>query len=538
MGIFDLFKKQPSREEVIKELTDPSRKITRALWRFMGSNTPVWKDDNTEEYVTYGYNYNYLVYAIISWKAQKAAQVPFKAYRMRGGKKEYIDDHWSLELFERPNQWQGRTEFFEQFYGFKSIDGNSYIYTPKIENGINRGRVPEMHVLPAPITEIVTGDNYNPIGGYRIEYSGNVNDFAADEVIHSRYANYDFRYQSYIYGISPLQAAWRNVQKSNSNIEAAKKSFDNMGALGLLYQKDKEVAQLIDENTRKRTQNKLDKKIRGTDNAGRVLWSNGDYGYINFGADPVDLALIEDEKLTLRQLCAVFKVQPELFGDVEGSTFNNLKEARKISYVDGIIPDVQNFADEFNRHILSPLGDVRIEPALDKVPELQADKKEMADWLSRAPWLTENEKREMMGMGPVDGLDVNLYPSSYLPASFLVSDISNIDKALDVYKIDREEIDERYDEYKRTVNMSASELERWSETECSKLASQDLSPIRRNLELLRTNKSDWTEKHYRWAGQTISFVSRMRGNERGEPAREGCPSKRDISLKNWAFDPS
>lgn len=112
------------------------------------------------------------------------------------------------------------------------------------------------------------------------------------------------------------------------------------------------------------------------------------------------------------------------------------------------------------------------------------------------------------------------------------------DELLDTQAPDPDELDEVFSKYRATVNMSASELERWSENECSKLASVDRSPIRRNLELLRTKKGSWTEKHVRWANRTISFVSRMRGAEQGEPAKEGCPSKRDISLKNWAFDPN
>jgi hypothetical protein len=100
-----------------------------------------------------------------------------------------------------------------------------------------------------------------------------------------------------------------------------------------------------------------------------------------------------------------------------------------------------------------------------------------------------------------------------------------------------EEISDRFSDYKATVNMSFSELERWSETECSKKASLTRSPITRNLELLNTKKKDWTNKHFNWAGKTIAFVNRMKNGEQGEIV-EGCNlSKRDISLKNWAFDP-
>lgn len=103
---------------------------------------------------------------------------------------------------------------------------------------------------------------------------------------------------------------------------------------------------------------------------------------------------------------------------------------------------------------------------------------------------------------------------------------------------EQDERDEIYKRYHALVNMSASELERWAESECSKLASLTRAPIKRNLHLLRTPKEKWGARELRWAKRTISFVSRMRGMPRGEPAREGCPSARDIALMNWAYRPS
>jgi len=101
-----------------------------------------------------------------------------------------------------------------------------------------------------------------------------------------------------------------------------------------------------------------------------------------------------------------------------------------------------------------------------------------------------------------------------------------------------EELDEVYRKWNRLANMSASDLRAWSETECSRLASVDpVAVIARNLELLETKKDDWTEKHIKNANRAISFIERMRNGEQGEPARDGCPSKRDISLMNWAHDP-
>ena len=105
-----------------------------------------------------------------------------------------------------------------------------------------------------------------------------------------------------------------------------------------------------------------------------------------------------------------------------------------------------------------------------------------------------------------------------------------------------EEIVMRYDDYMSAVNMTYSELKAWSETECSTLASLDRSPIERNLELLSTNKDEWTNKHFEWAGKTIAFINRMRENTAGDLLTDSngndCGSKRTISLKNWAYDPN
>ena len=99
------------------------------------------------------------------------------------------------------------------------------------------------------------------------------------------------------------------------------------------------------------------------------------------------------------------------------------------------------------------------------------------------------------------------------------------------------EVGHWYERYHNAVNMTAAEMRRWSKDPCSQLASLDDGPVERNLHLLSTPRSSWGGKEVMWAKRTVSFVARMRGMRSGRPAGPGCPSKRDISLKNWAFDP-
>lgn len=101
-----------------------------------------------------------------------------------------------------------------------------------------------------------------------------------------------------------------------------------------------------------------------------------------------------------------------------------------------------------------------------------------------------------------------------------------------------DEIVEIRKRWRDSVNMSASELRKWSENECSRKASVDAAAvIKRNLRLLETPADEWDQRDARDANRTISFIARMRKVEQGEAAADGCPSKRDISLRNWGFNP-
>jgi hypothetical protein len=104
--------------------------------------------------------------------------------------------------------------------------------------------------------------------------------------------------------------------------------------------------------------------------------------------------------------------------------------------------------------------------------------------------------------------------------------------------MNRTQINNVYSRYKQSVNMSYSELLKWSQNPCSKKASIGNTAINRNLMLLKTPKEQWTVKHATEALKSISFNTRMSKVNAGDIIK-GCGiSKRTISLKNWALDPN
>lgn len=120
---------------------------------------------------------------------------------------------------------------------------------------------------------------------------------------------------------------------------------------------------------------------------------------------------------------------------------------------------------------------------------------------------------------------------------------TNISRAYSEAEVELQEddsLEEVWDDFQDAVNITASELERWSGNPCSREASVDpRSVIERNLRLLSKNKSDWTDGDVKDAKRTISFIARMKPNKPDSPkdGSFGCPSEWAISLLNWAYNP-
>lgn len=130
------------------------------------------------------------------------------------------------------------------------------------------------------------------------------------------------------------------------------------------------------------------------------------------------------------------------------------------------------------------------------------------------------------------------YNSSEELIDFMTEFLNDFISNLDVKNaFTQEEIDETYTEYKSSVNMSYSELKRWSETECSKKASIGRTAINRNLTLLSKKKADWTSANATEARKAIAYIARAIKQPQGKNVSKDCPySKNYIALKNWAYD--
>lgn len=431
-----------------------------AILRMVGGGNIAYMPDNVESYIKDGYLFNPVTYSIVSYIAQKAANVPFGVYevkdekalrmyksagpdfsiaKMKMYKKALIEvpDHEFNEIFIRPNPLQGWAEFIEQVVGFKLVTGNSFIHAVGPDNGINSGKITELWQLPTQLIEIVAGDQYEPVREYRMKADRSVV-IPPEEMIHLKYWTPEYIGASFLWGLSPIRAARRVISRSNASYDSSLASFQNMGALGFVSSDagpndpglTPEVASEIERRLAEKT---------GPKNRGKHLVTSANLKWQQIGMSPVDLAILESDKLDLRSQCNIFHVPSELFGDSENKTYSNTKEAGKAIYNNAVLPALNQFRDAVNKHLNRVYGDrFYIDYDATMLPEMQQDINAMTTALQGAWWLTPNERRELM-VWPRDTseplMDAYMVPMGLLPLTGYMPSDEELDALKSKYKL-------------------------------------------------------------------------------------------------------
>ena len=395
------------------------------------------------------YKSNPLVYSIVSFIAQKAAAIPWFVYRIKNekafrnyklmsldsGRKdyvlyrkaalEYIEGHPLEKILKYPNILQGWSEFCEQVLTYKLITGNSYIHM------ITAGReLKEMWSISPTMVEIETGNVDNPIAGYKVaNNSGVTRRLLPSEVIHLRYSNPDK--VTNLYGQSPLEAAARVIARSNAAYDMSTNSLQNNGILGIISSETDEApltqeqAEAIEEKLRQKSS--ASSRNRWVATSAKIKWQQ-------MGLSPVDLGIIESDKMDLRTLCNVYHLPSELFNDSANKTYSNTREAGRALYTNAVIPLLASMRDEFNRWLAMNYDkSVVVDYDLTGIAELQESLDLLVNQLATAWWLTPNQKLEAMGWELSDNemMDKIWVPASLIPMDMAAGEEDISDEAVE-----------------------------------------------------------------------------------------------------------
>jgi HK97 family phage portal protein len=417
--------------------TTDSNSLYRMMFQYINYDLPLWMGSNPKNFIDKGFAYNDLVYSIISTKmdiadsiswltykvvddnAMKAMKYHHKAYskginpahnlkqahKYRQKALQEVSDKQVKDLVEHPNSHQSLSNIASEYFGWMDVIGNFYLYALQREDA--KKSIQSVHVAPAHEVEIIAGNWYNPVKGYKLKaYLGN-EEIAAEQMMHLKNWNPEFDYDGrQLYGFAPLKAGARILALDNVGIETSEANFKNSGVRGIIHQaihKDGMANGMTPEQAAQ-LKNKID-SWSGHDKSGGIAATNAPIAFTKIGDTPVDLGIYQAMDKNMIRLCNLFKVPPELF--MPGTTFSNKAEARKTLITTGILPKMDLFRDRYNRFVVDKLNAVTgkqyyVDYDLFSIAELQEDLGKIADMYKGIDWVTINEKREAMNYGKLD----------------------------------------------------------------------------------------------------------------------------------------
>lgn len=341
---------------------------------------------------------NAVAYRCVRMIAEGAASVPWLLY---DGRKE-VESHPLLNLLARPNPEEEGSVLFERWYAYLQSAGDAYIEAVSAS-----GAVRELYVL-RPDRVSVVADGRGWPAGYDYKVDGRTTRIAREvsgfmPVLHGRL----FHPLDDHYGLSPMSAAGTALDVHNAGAAWVKALLDNAARpSGALVYKGPDGGTLTDEQFG-RLKRELEESYSGAVNAGRPMVLEGGLEWRSMSYTPSELDFANSRAVAAREIALAFGVPPMMLGIPGDNTYANYREANLVFWRQTVLPLVARTARALTTWLAPRFGDnLRIGYDADAVDALALEREAVWDRLSRASFLTLNERRAAAGYSPIDGGDV------------------------------------------------------------------------------------------------------------------------------------
>lgn len=389
-------------------------------------------EDNQNNYILNGYNINDIVYSIVRLITDKARVAPWGIYKVEDEEaykrlqgmyrmKDYnLKTAASLhrkaltpfenagkwnDLIKYPNYSQGFNDFIADGIAFKLLTGNKYIWANMLKAGVNAGTPFELSILPSQWMNIYA-DNSFPAKptGYGLSIVRQQN-YTPEEILHEKYFNPNYDVNGVqLYGMAPLRAGLKRLQKSNLKITAEATSWGEEGIKGIVALQNQ--AGVVDYEVAQNQVEQLAETVRqewsGSKNRGKMGVSGYMVDWIPIGLNAEEMQMIESGWVDVAMLCNIFGGVPDtLLNNPKASTYNNVLEAEKALTTRCVLPELCATKDGLNRKGSEvwglPKGGI-IDFDMTYFAELQEDVGKVATWTSQIIAISPNEQRELCGL--------------------------------------------------------------------------------------------------------------------------------------------
>lgn len=369
---------------------------------------PVYTPVRYDTLIKSSYNRNVWVYACVRAISEAAASVPLVLYKKeKNGSLIEVEQHPLLDLLRNPSQTMSEIEHRQSVIAFLLLSGNSY---EEIVYAL--GKPLELHTWRPDRTQVVP--DREGIRALRYTVNGVEKDLDYQFAIHHKMFSADNDY----YGISPLEVARITVDMDNETQNWNTSLLQNSGAPSGILVAPPEVK--LNDDEYKRLSSRVRRLFSGIRNVGKPRLLEGGLKWEQLGLSPKDMDFVNSRRMTREEICAVFRTPPQIVGIQDKSTFNNFSEARRMFYVDAVLPSLDRLIANYNQKLLPLFGGAEgffLSYDRDKIEALQENADQKFERVAKVPdVLMINERREALGYGRLPGLDILLIPDNMIIA--------------------------------------------------------------------------------------------------------------------------
>ncbi|HEU5067471.1 MAG TPA: phage portal protein [Sphingomicrobium sp.] len=205
------------------------------------------------------------------------------------------------------------------------------------------------------------------------------------------------------YGMGCMDAAIAAASVHNRASRWNKGLLDNAARpSGAMSYEPNDGAPLSDEQF-DRLKNELELGFSGSSNAGRPMLLEGGLKWQALSLTPADMDFVSLKEGAARDIALAFGVPPVLVGLPGDATYANAREAGRALYRQTILPMAARILDGLSAILSDWMGPVRLAADPDQISELAEDRALLWQQVSSADFLSEAEKRDMVGFGPKKG---------------------------------------------------------------------------------------------------------------------------------------
>jgi len=288
---------------------------------------------------------------------------------------EQVENHPVLDLIRKPNPLRTFEEFLFEYYVFKSIFGNAFIYQIK---GLPSALPSVMwNLLPTDVEVVPTGNLYNQtslegiIKYYKLRDQSNIIKVLPNDMI--------YKNEGVGGNLITSQSKVDGLQLPLSNIIGALKSENVLiverGAEGILSNTSSADGGAIPlgKEERTRIEQATSEKYGIHNGQQRRIVTNASMTWQPMTFPMRDLMLLECIENDFQAVCAAYGADRDIFPSTKGATFENKSNGLKATYQNTIQPQ----ADDFMSILTHAFGlfqqGLKLEACYEYLPIMQED---------------------------------------------------------------------------------------------------------------------------------------------------------------------